>query len=221
MTDLYKEKAASYDSDDWAKVLSTVAGSRIFSKIPFSDQMHVMDFGAGTGLLCSHVAPKVRKITAIDISAAMLEKLKAKPELENKVNCVCQDILENPLDEKFDMIMSAFALHHVEDTKKLIQCFAYHLKTGSRIALIDVDKEDGSFHGDDNAGVFHCGFDRQMLQATLKLSAFKRIECVTAHNFEWDGGRYSAFLMTAIKGQASGLCQETERSVPLTGREET
>jgi hypothetical protein len=55
VTDFYKEKAESYDAEDWEKVLSSVAEAMILSKIPFHDQMHVMDFGAGTGLICSHI----------------------------------------------------------------------------------------------------------------------------------------------------------------------
>jgi putative AdoMet-dependent methyltransferase len=200
VTDLYKEKAESYDAEDWEKVLSSVAGAMILSKVPFHDQMHVMDFGAGTGLICSHVAPMVKKITAVDISEAMLKKLAAKPELKNKVNALCQDIMNTPINEKFDLIMSAFAMHHVEDTNNLIQTFAAHLEPGSWIALVDVDKEDGSFHSEDNQGVFHCGFDRDALKAILKKYSFENINFVTAHHFEWDSEKYSAFLVTALKG---------------------
>ena len=183
-----------------AKKLSTAIGATILSKISFDNQMHVMDFGAGTGLICSHVAPMVRKITAVDISEAMLEKLVAKPELHEKVSAVCQDIMNNPINEKFDLIMSAFAMHHVEDTNNLIQTFAAHLKPGSWIALVDVDKEDGSFHSEDNQGVFHCGFDRDALKTILKKYSFENINFVTAHHFEWDSKKYSAFLVTALKG---------------------
>lgn len=200
MTDLFKEKAESYDSEDWSKELSSAIGAAILSKIPFHDQMHVMDFGAGTGLICSHVAPMVQKITAVDISEAMLEKLRAKPELKTKVKTICQDIMNDPIDEKFDLIMSAFALHHVEDTSKLIQSFAGHLETGSRIALVDIDKEDGSFHAEDNLGVFHCGFDRDTLKATLKMHSFEDIDFMTAHHFKLNGNDYSAFLVVALKG---------------------
>jgi len=200
VTDLYKEKAESYDSEDWEKELSFVAESIILSKLPLDDQMHVMDFGAGTGLLCSHIAPMVKKITAVDISEAMLEKLMAKPKLKNKVDILCRDIIKNPIDEKFDLIMSAFAMHHVEDTNKLIQSFVRLLEPGSRIALIDVDKENGSFHGEDNQGVFHCGFDREALKSILIMNSFEQIDFVTTHHFKWDGRTYSAFLVTAIKG---------------------
>ena len=198
MTDLYKEKAENYDSEDWAKELSAV-GEMILSEIPFHDQMHVMDFGAGTGLLSSHVAPMVKKITAVDISEAMVEQLNAKPELRTKVNAVCQDIMNSPIDGEFDLIMTAFAMHHVEDTNKLIKTFAEHLAAGCRIALVDIDKEDGSFHSEDNLGVFHCGFDRENLKTILKRHSFEHIEFLKTHFFELDEKEYSAFLVTALK----------------------
>ncbi len=84
MSDLFKEKAGNYDSEEWAQELSSVVGAMISAKIPFHDQMHVMDFGAGTGLLSATVAPMVKKITAVDISEAMLEKLTAKAGLKTR-----------------------------------------------------------------------------------------------------------------------------------------
>lgn len=198
MTDLFKEKAETYDSTDWDNELAAI-GKMILSEIPFHDQMHVMDFGAGTGLLCSQIVPMVQKITAVDISDAMLEKLNAKPELKTKVNAVCQDIMKTPIDGEFDMIISAFAMHHVEDTNKLIQTFAKHLDAGSRIALVDIDEEDGSFHSEDNLGVFHCGFNRDSLKSILKMHSFTDIDFVQTHFFKWEEKDYSAFLVTALK----------------------
>jgi predicted TPR repeat methyltransferase len=198
VADLYKEKAETYDSTDWNKEISAI-GKMILSEIPFHDQMHVMDFGAGTGLLCCQIAPIVQKITAVDISEAMLEKLNAKPELKTKVKSACQDIMNTPIDGDFDMIISAFAMHHIEDTNRLIQTFAEHLSAGCRIALVDIDEEDGSFHSEDNIGVFHCGFDRNNLKKLLKMHSFEHIDFVQTHFFKWNEKEYSAFLVTALK----------------------
>ncbi|BHH82348.1 class I SAM-dependent DNA methyltransferase [Desulforhopalus sp. 52FAK] len=200
MSDLFEEKAKDYDAEQWAKDMSPVIGDLILSKVPIHKQMHVMDFGAGTGLISSQIAPEVDRITALDISEAMLEQLTAKPELENKVTALCQNIITNPIGEKFDLIISAFAMHHVEDTNKLIQSFSSHSKSGSWIALVDVDEEDGSFHGEDNQGVYHCGFNREELKAILKMYSFENIEFVTAHHFTYNERKFTAFLVTATKG---------------------
>jgi putative AdoMet-dependent methyltransferase len=204
VTDLFKERAETYDSRDIAKELSTGIGATLLKEIPFHDGMEVMDFGAGTGLICSHVAPLVKKITAVDISESMLDKLMSKQELQGKVETVCQDIMETPLDEKFDLIMSAFALHHVEDTDRLIQSLANHLKPGASIALADLDTEDGSFHPEELKGVFHLGFNRDTLKVILEQQEFKNIDFKTAFSINRDGKDYSVFLVVATKDSGDG-----------------
>lgn len=82
-----------------------------------------MDFGAGTGLISRHIAPFVNKITAVDISKSMLEGLVKKPAVHGKVEACCQNIIANPLSIKFDLIVSAMAIHHVENTRALLDAF--------------------------------------------------------------------------------------------------
>jgi predicted TPR repeat methyltransferase len=86
----------------------------------------------GTGLITAQIADKVKKMTAVDVSQAMLDKLMAKEELHGKVEAQCQNILEQPLAIRFDMIVSAMAMHHVKDTDKMVARFAEHLKQGAR-----------------------------------------------------------------------------------------
>lgn len=199
MSDHFNEKAKTWDADEMIKKLSSAVGASILEHIHLNEQMNVMDFGAGTGLISSHVAPLVNKIIAVDISEAMLDKLIAKPELHGKVEAVCQNILEKPLSEKFDLIMSAMAMHHVEDTGKLMQTFADLLKPGAQIALADLDKEDGSFHPADVQGVYHSGFERDDLQALLETQGFKDIHFFTAHTVEKENKEYPIFLVTATR----------------------
>ena len=96
MTDLFNEKAKDWDASEMRKALSSAIGSSILENVYLHDQMSVMDFGAGTGLISSQVAPMVKKIVAVDISEAMLNKLVSKPELQGKVEIVCQKLLINP-----------------------------------------------------------------------------------------------------------------------------
>ena len=163
MTDLFKDKAEDFDKRDVPALLSREIGARILERIALDESMEVLDFGAGTGLITAHLAGRVRSLTALDVSEAMLGKLASKDELKGKVDVLCQNILERPLGREFDLIVSAMAMHHVEDTDLLIQRFAEHLKPGARVALADLDAEDGSFHPEDAEGIFHAGFDRGAL----------------------------------------------------------
>ena len=199
MSDQFNEKAKTWDADAMITKLSSAVGASILEHSQLNEQMNVIDFGAGTGLISSHVAPRVNKIIAVDISEAMLDKLVAKSELQGKVEAVCQNILDKPLTDKFDLIMSAMALHHVEDTSKLMQTFADHLKPGAQIALADLDKEDGSFHPANIQGVYHSGFERDELQAILDSQGFKDIQFFTAHTVKKEDKPYPIFLVIATR----------------------
>ncbi|HEB55598.1 MAG TPA: class I SAM-dependent methyltransferase [Gammaproteobacteria bacterium] len=199
MADLFDEKSKDWDANELVAMLSAAIGSAILDNVPLHGQMRVMDFGAGTGLISSQIAPRVKKIFAVDTSAAMLAKLASKPELQNKVEVVCQDILAKAIDEKFDLIISAMAMHHVQDTARLIQRFAEHLNTAGLIALADLDKEDGSFHPADTEGVFHHGFERTELQAMLEKQGFGEINFLTAHTINKEEKSFPVFLLTAKK----------------------
>lgn len=197
MADLFSDKAKDWDANEMVRQLSAGVGKCILDNVPLSEDMQVMDFGAGTGLITSQVAPKVGSITAVDVSASMLEQLLAKQPLKDKVETCCQDIIRQPLGRQFDLIVSAMALHHVQDTDALMKRFAEHLKPGARLALADLDKEDGSFHPADIQGVYHEGFARDALQGILEKHGFTDVQFTTAHVVQKEERQYPVFLVTA------------------------
>lgn len=199
MTDLFKDKAQDWDLQPIPARISHGVGAALLSAVTLAPNMDVMDFGAGTGLICGQLAPHVGRITAVDVSAAMLEKLAAKPELRGKVEAVCQDILVTPLERQFDLIVSAMAMHHVQDIERLIAVFAEHLRPGGRVALADLDSEDGTFHPADVHGVFHAGIGRDELREHLHASGFSEVRFVTALDLEKEGKRFPIFLVTATR----------------------
>ena len=199
MTDHFAEKSGNWDERPVPAQISQAVG-RLLDALDWDTSMRVMDFGAGTGLIAATIAPLVSRIVAVDTSPSMLEALGAKETLHGKVECLCQDILESPLDEHFDAVVSAMALHHVEDTEALVARFAEHLKAGGLLALADLDREDGSFHSPGTEGVFHHGFERETLQSTLEAAGFEDVQFVTALEVEKeDKGPYSVFFVTARK----------------------
>jgi len=126
MSDLFQHKAGDWDSKPVPAQISAGVGKALLERVPLRDDMVVMDFGAGTGLICAHVAPHVRRVYAVDLSVAMLEQLAAKPELQGKVDAMHVDILATPLPHQVDLIVSAMAMHHVEDTGRLLQSLLAH-----------------------------------------------------------------------------------------------
>lgn len=199
MADLFEEKAQDWDVNDTVRGLSNGIGAAILENVNLDDSMQVMDFGAGTGLITAQVANKVDMVTAVDVSESMLEKLAAKKELQGKVKIVCQNILDKPIEGRFDLIVSAMAMHHVEDTDKMIARFAEHLKPGATVALADLDKEDGTFHPEGIEGVYHDGFDRDQFSDKLQANGFTDIRFVTAHTVNKEERHYPVFLALASK----------------------
>lgn len=199
MTDLFAEKARDWDANDRRTRLASAIGASIMDKVRLHDKMIVLDFGAGTGLITSRIAPLVNRVVAIDTSQAMLDELRSKPELTDRVEIVCRDLLAEPLDERFDLIVSAMTLHHVEDTAALLRSFHRHLQDGGTVALADLDEEDGSFHPPETRGVFHNGFNRGQLRTLLQSQGFDRVEFNTAHTIEGEDRDYPVFLVTASK----------------------
>ncbi|MBT8494450.1 MAG: methyltransferase domain-containing protein [Deltaproteobacteria bacterium] len=199
MSDLFGDKAKDWDQRPVPAQISEGVFSAIERTVTLSEDTTVLDFGAGTGLVCSKIAPRVGRVLAVDISKAMLEQLAAKPELEGKVEIFCRDILAAPLDHKVDLVVSAMAMHHVEDTRALLRALFEHLQPGGKVALADLDVEDGSFHPPDTEGVFHAGFDRDELAALLRDTGFDDPTFTTAVEVARDSKSYPVFLVTASR----------------------
>ena len=197
MSDLFREKAEDWDERPVPAQISEGVFAAIRERVPLSESLSVMDFGAGTGLVIGKLAPHVGPLIAVDISRAMLDELADKPELTRRVEVFCQDLLEEPLGRSVDLVVSAMAMHHVEDTGALLRALHAHLTPGGRVALADLDAEDGSFHPPDTEGVFHLGFERAALRAQLEEAGFTDVEIATACEVDRDERRYSIFLATA------------------------
>ncbi len=200
MSDLFNEKSKEWDKNEIVQGISSAVGAAILQQIALQPDMEVMDFGAGTGLISSQLAPLVKTIVAVDVSQAMLEKLQSKPALQGKVEIVCRDILQQPLTQSFDLIISAMAMHHVENTDLLVQRFHEHLKPTGQIALADLDAEDGSFHEAGTKGVYHHGFERDELVHKFQQQGFSEVKMTTAHVVNKEKS-YPVFLLTAIKSK--------------------
>jgi len=197
--DFFREKADSYEmDDDRVSNVENIANS-IIGNISLDRSMHIMDFGSGTGLLLERISPLVKKITAVDISKSMNEKLSQKRE-----NLGCElDILEIDLETvsietKFDGIISSMTMHHVKDIYTMFLKFHKLLNEGGVIAISDLDSEDGSFHTEDT-GIYHFGFNRDEFYNLAKNAGFSDIAILDASVVKKPHGSYPVFLLIARK----------------------
>ena len=196
----FDASARNWDQRPMSQQLASVP-PYLLSKVPFLADDHVLDFGAGTGLLSTAIAPKVAQVTALDTSAEMLQVLNEK-DFAN-ITTRQQDIFAG-LPERYHAVVSCMAMHHVADTGALMHAFANTLHSGGRIALVDLYAEDGSFHGgkaeSDAKGVHHFGFAPGALQALAEQAGFTDIAFSPVQEMQHRSGRaYPIFLMTGRK----------------------
>jgi len=192
--DKFAFKAKNYEQKLRRLKTAQDIANKIKKNISLKKDMHLIDFGAGTGLLLEQILPKVKKITAIDISPSMIEVLRDK-KLKN-VEILKLDLIKESLDIKVDGIISSMTMHHIKDIEAMFKKFYSMLNSGGFIAIADLDKEDGSFHSVDT-GVEHFGFDREEFINFAKEAGFKNIKIEDATIISKSYGDYKVFLLTA------------------------
>ena len=196
--DFFKHKAESYEQDNRRVANVENIAASILSRIHFEADMHIMDFGSGTGLLLENIAPVVGNITAVDISISMNEQLEKKRDsLTCELEILEMDLSKTNLDRKFDGIISSMTMHHVDDVKTMFARFHSMLNSDGFIAIADLETEDGSFHSEDT-GVFHSGFDRDELLNFAKGAGFSSVEVEAICTVHKPQGDYPILLLTAI-----------------------
>ena len=140
----YNRRAEEYDQEMISKFGEYYF--RVIKKIvefaqPKSQDI-VLDIGAGTGAVSFALAPRVKRVIAIDISEGMLQEARKKAEDANigNIDFVVGDFLNPNVGEKADIIVSNIALHHLTDEEKerAIKKMAEMLNDNGRVVIGDV-----------------------------------------------------------------------------------
>ena len=197
----FDEAAAIWDEQPRRVTLARAVADEITRQIRLSRDIDVLDFGCGTGLLTLALQPLVRSVTGADTSAGMLEVLRQKVRTQGLTN-VETILLDRDLPlsvaARFHLVVSSMALHHVANLGPLFKRFHEQLHPGGRLALADLDREDGSFH-EDPREVHHLGFERSELQAVLAEAGFVGLGATTAIVTRKESRDYPVFLITGQK----------------------
>jgi SAM-dependent methyltransferase len=201
----FDERARDWDTPDRIARAAEVA-EVVRSAIALKRTDRLVDVGAGTGLLGLALVDDVGEVVLLDPSAGMIEVATAKLAGGSlpTVSASRHDLLVDPPPaDRFDIAVSLLVLHHLADTRAGLGGIRDLLVPGGRIALADLDTEDGTFHSADAEGIHHHGFDRARLEALAREVGFDEVTTQTAIVLDEDEGHfggYPVFLLTGRKG---------------------
>jgi uncharacterized membrane protein YkvA (DUF1232 family)/ubiquinone/menaquinone biosynthesis C-methylase UbiE len=200
-TSRFDEKAAEWDTPE-RRARAREAAAAIRAVVPLDGSMRVIDLGAGTGLLGLELARDVASVVLAEPSTGMLAVAREKLGSggPGNVTAIAYDLpAEPPPGSPFDLAVSLLVLHHVEDTTAALRSIRDLLAPGGRIALLDLDAEDGSFHSGDAEGIHHHGFERAHLKATAEAVGFRDVGVSVALRIEQEGRSYGVLLLSGTR----------------------
>jgi len=197
----FDERAPEWNTPERIERAQAMARLVLEAVQPAADA-RVLELGAGTGLLGLALMPQVGSVVLADASGGMLDVAEATiatgahPGARTLRHVLTIDPLP---DERFDLVVSLMALHHVLNTEAALRAIAGLLDTGGRIAIVDLEAEDGTFHADPREPVLH-GYDRDALRAIAEAAGFRDVTFRPAWEMPKNGRTYPLFLVTATRG---------------------
>lgn len=199
----FDEVAAKWDTKrriERAKVLAEA----IYNKIGNGSGLKALEIGCGTGLISFELNNKLKEIYCTDISKEMLKVLNRKIEKANIKNIhtlKSEDLNSEELCGKFDVIYSSMVFHHIIDIEEELIKLHKLLKKDGILIIIDLDKEDGSFHKDELGFDGHNGFERSDFKNLFERCDFKDVAIETVYEGEKETSDkiidYSLFICSA------------------------
>jgi predicted TPR repeat methyltransferase len=198
----FDEKAATWDDDPSHVERAQVIADAIREAIPLDPSVRLLEYGAGTGLVSQALRDAVGPITMADTSTGMRKVMEDKiaAGVMTGARVWDLDLSSAPLpepDERFDVIVTVLTLHHLPQLEPVLSNFATLLVDGGHLAVVDLDEEDGSFHGDGFGG--HHGFDHARFAGDLRRAGFTDVSLQQCHHIVRDGRTYPLFLATATR----------------------
>ncbi len=197
---VFDEKSSTWDDDPGHVDRAAEVANAIGAALPLGPAVRLFEYGAGTGLVSQALRAMVGSVTMADISAGMREVMQAK--IDDGVIADARvwdvDLAAGPVDEpheRFDLIVTVLALHHIPELSPVLDNFAALLAPGGHLAIVDFDREDGSFHGEGFAG--HHGFDHDVLAAGLQRAGLRDVTFRPCHHVIRDDRPYPMFLALA------------------------
>ena len=200
----FDARASTWDDNPTKIACARAVADAMCAQLPDAALANALEYGCGTGLLSFALYPRLGRVTLADSSAGMLAVLGRKIAAQRIDNMqpLRLDLAVDPLPaQRYSTVFSQLTLHHVADVERLLSAFHALLETPGYVCIADLDREDGSFHGEGFTG--HCGFDRDELQRQAERAGFGSVHFTTAYCIEKPDSpgqtRFPVFLMVAQK----------------------
>ena len=200
----FDEKAATWDDDPIRVKRAESIAKTMAEKIDLKKINSALEYGSGTGLLSFSLKDKLKHVVLMDESAEMTKVAQAKciNQSLDHFKPMQYDLMKDELPQaRFDLIYILLTLHHILDYESILQKFAKLLNKNGYLAIIDLEKEDGSFHEGDFYG--HKGFDKCILIDKLEEAGFidKTYDVCYELERETESGvkKYPLFLLVSEK----------------------
>ncbi len=197
----FDEAAATWDEDEAKVERARVVAEVLAEALPLDSSTRLFEYGAGTGLVTQALGDAVGPVTLADLSTGMREVMAGKVAagtLPSDARIWDLDLAQaDPPDERFDLVVTVLTLHHIAELDRVLRGFFSLLDDGGHVAIVDLEEEDGSFHGEGFGG--HHGFARADLQEQLEAAGFTDVGFRPCHHIERETGTYPMFLATATR----------------------
>ena len=187
----FNHKAETFDSPKNIFLVNLVCQA-VEKQINLLSDKEILDFGGGTGLLTLPLAKQAKSVTLVDISEKMLEQARLKAEQQDikNIQFLEQDLLKNPLEQEFDLIVVCRVLHHMPDLDVALSLFHQHLKEDGQLLIADFTKAEANHHG----------FELTELEKQLIEHGFSSVHSQILYSAEdLFQGNYSELFLTVVQ----------------------
>lgn len=191
-TSHFNDVANTWDSEEKIALMRSLA-AKTKEALKLKGKFDILDFGCGTGLFGLEFLDYAKSLTGVDTSEGMLEVFDKKTKGMPGVSRINVDLETKSLTGKYDLILSSMAFHHLGDPSLVLGELKKTLRPGGKIVIVDLRKEDGTFHPDNKAmGVRHFGFSEEELLFWAKENSLL-CEVSTINSLDKNGKKYEQF----------------------------